>query len=152
MTADVLPIREATPADLEVLAAFTIEEAREAEGRILDPAAARDGVAAAFAPGEPKVRYWVAGEPPVAAISVTPEWSDWNAAPYWWIQSCYVVPAARGRRVFAAFLAHLRELAIEGGVAELRLLVHRDNDRAQAAYRRAGFAALPYDVMTLPLR
>jgi GNAT superfamily N-acetyltransferase len=147
-----LPIREASRDDLDLLAAFTVEEAREAEGRVLDVGAARDGVAAAFAPGEPKVRYWIAGAPPVAAVSVTPEWSDWNAAPYWWIQSCYVVPAARGRGVIGALLTHVRTAAAAVGVAELRLLVHRDNARARAAYVRAGYQALPYEVMTLPLR
>jgi GNAT superfamily N-acetyltransferase len=144
-------IRPATVADLDLLAQFTIEEAREAEGRALDPEAARDGVAAAFAPGEPKVRYWIAGEPPVGSVSVTPEWSDWNAAPYWWIQSCYVRPEARGRGVIGELLAAVRAEAAAAGVAELRLLVHRDNGRARAAYERAGYRGLPYDVMTLPL-
>lgn len=145
-----LKVREATPTDLEDLVRFTIEEAREAEGRVLDPAAARRGVAAAFAP-TPAARYWMitAGDdgPPLGSASVTVEWSDWNGGYYWWLQSAYIAPEARGRGLFAPLVAAITTAARAAGAVELRLLVHGDNARAVATYRREGFEDLPYRIM-----
>ena len=145
-----LKVREATPSDLEDLVRFTIEEAREAEGRALDPAAARRGVAAAFSP-TPAARYWLitAGDegPPLGSASVTVEWSDWNGGDYWWLQSVYIAPEARGRGLFPPLVAAITTAARAAGAVELRLLVHGDNARAVATYRREGFEDLPYRVM-----
>ena len=145
-----LEVREATASDLDDLVRFTIEEAREAEGRVLDPAAARRGVEAAFWPA-PAARYWLVtagtGGPPLGSASVTVEWSDWNGGYYWWLQSVYVAPEARGRGIFPPLVAAITAAARAAGAVELRLLVHADNGRAVATYRREGFEDLPYLVM-----
>ena len=51
----------------------------------------------------------------------------------------YVRPAARSTGAIDALLAAAAEWVAGLGLRELRLDVHRDNLRAQAAYRRAGF-------------
>lgn len=145
---DEVVVREAAPADLATLVRFTVEEAREAEERALTDEAARRAVEAAFAP-EPPVRYWLAeaGGRPIGSASVTREWSDWNGGYYWFLQSVYVAVEARGRGLFAHLLEAITRAARAEGAVELRLLVHRDNARAIAAYERAGFDDLPYRVM-----
>ncbi len=51
----------------------------------------------------------------------------------------YVRPAARGTGAIDALLAAAAEWAAAQGLDRLDLDVHRDNHRAQGAYRRAGF-------------
>jgi len=144
---DELSVREATREDVDLLAGFTLEEAREAEGRVLDPALARRAVEAAFSL-QAASRYWIASRAaPVGSASVTLEWSDWNAGHYWWLQSVYVVPEARGSGVVGRLVEEIVRAARAAGAVELRLLVHGDNQRAIAAYRRDGFEPLPYQVM-----
>jgi len=52
----------------------------------------------------------------------------------------YVSPAHRGSGAVDLLLAAAGEWAAGLGLTRLSLDVHRDNPRAQAAYRRAGFA------------
>jgi GNAT superfamily N-acetyltransferase len=143
-------VRAATVLDTEALVQFTVEEAREAEGRVLDRETARRGVEAAFG-SAPAARYWVGTlgpeGPPLACASVTLEWSDWTGGYYWWLQSVYVAPAMRGHRVFGLLVDAISQAARAAGAAELRLLVHAQNAPAFAAYRRSGFEELPYRVM-----
>jgi ribosomal protein S18 acetylase RimI-like enzyme len=72
----------------------------------------------------------------------------------------YVRPANRGSGAVDLLMAAAAEWAAAQGLAEVNLDVHRDNARAQAAYRRAGFAPTgetltgpigPEIVMALPL-
>lgn len=143
-------VREAVVGDVEALVTFTIEEAREAERRVLDREVARRGVEAAFSPERP-ARYWVATAgpdgPPVASASVTLEWSDWVGGFYWWLQGVYVAPAMRGQRVFGLLVDEIGKVAKQEGAVELRLLVHTDNVPAMAAYRRSGFEEMSYRVL-----
>jgi len=143
-------VRDATAGDIPVLASFVVEEAREAQNLALDPAAATRSVAAAF-DDRTLARYWILDDngAALAAIAVTREWSDWNAASYWWIQFVYLVPAARGRGLLARLVDHVSHLAHAAHAPELRLYVHPDNARAIRAYERVGFAPLPYRMMSL---
>ena len=129
-----------------------MEEAREAEGRSPDRSIVERAVLAAIADGKVE-RYWVAteGDELVGSSSVYSEWSDWNAAPYWWLQSFYLVPHARGRGLAARMIDHIEGEARAAGAVELRLYVHRDNARAARAYEKAGFADQPYRVLAKPL-
>ena len=95
--------REARAEEAPELARFQITLALETEGLPLDSAACARGVRAVFEdPG--KGRWYVAalGRDLAASLLVTPEWSDWFDGTIWWIQSVYVVPAHRGRRLFPA--------------------------------------------------
>lgn len=144
-------VREAVPADLERLAAFAAAEAAESERSTFPVAVVRRGVAAGLEDSA-LARYWVlvdgAGEV-VGNISVVREWSDWRAGYYWWIQSLYLQPPYRGKGLLGLLLERVRDEAAAAGALELRLYVHKENERAIRAYRREGFVELPYQIMAL---
>jgi ribosomal protein S18 acetylase RimI-like enzyme len=56
-----------------------------------------------------------------------------------YVAALYVDPAASGRGIGGALLDHAVAVLSEQGRADITLWVFRDNDRAQALYRRAGF-------------
>lgn len=146
-------IRRATPDDIDTLVAFTLDEAREAEGRALDTVAVRRGVQGGFA-DPPMALYWVAeaaGGRVVAATSIVTEWSNFGGASYWWVQSLFVTPEYRGTGLVERLLDHLADAAGAAGALELRLYAHRGNERALRVYRRYGFVESPYLIMTRPL-
>ncbi len=145
-----LRLRRAGPADLEALVDFNAAMARETEGRELDRGRLRAGVRAVL---EDPVRgvYWIAedvtAEPPpiLGALMITTEWSDWRNAWFWWIQSVYVVPEARGQGVYAALHRRVRaEARSRQDVCGLRLYVERGNRRAARVYEREGLCESAY--------
>lgn len=150
-----LVIRPANGADVPTLTGFILEEAHEAEGRTLDPVVVARGLTAAVLEGAVE-KYWVLERRDtgqlLGCMAVYAEWSDWYAAPYWWIQSFYIVPRARGRGLSRAMVDRLDEEGRSAGVVELRLYAHRNNKRALSAYRSAGFAAKEYEILGKPLR
>ena len=142
-------VRPATPADLPTVVAFNAALANETEGKRLDPATLAAGVAAALA-DPAKGHYAVAEEAGrvVGQCLVTLEWSDWRNGWFWWIQSVYVLPAARRGGVFRDLYRHLEAAAAaRPDVIGLRLYVERDNARAQATYASLGMAEEPYNLM-----
>jgi ribosomal protein S18 acetylase RimI-like enzyme len=144
-------VRDATLNDVGVLVEFLREEAREAQGLAIDVATATRAVTAVF-DDRSLARYWMLDDADgvaIGAIAVTREWSDWNAASYWWIQFVYVVERVRGQRLVGHLIDHVRGLAHAAGAPDLRLYVHPDNQRAVRAYERLGFARLPYHIMSL---
>ena len=146
-------VRSASLDDLPILTAFTLAEARAAEGRELDLERVQSGVRTGLTDPQ-RARYWVLVDEtgnPAGSISVVREWSDWQAGDYWWVQSVYLVPEVRGRGLLSKLLAAVKVAAVQAGALELRLYVHRDNQNAVRAYRRAGFAATAYEIFTLPL-
>jgi ribosomal protein S18 acetylase RimI-like enzyme len=149
MSAMSIVVRPATESDVDAIARYNAAMALESEHRELDPRTVRRGVHAALL--DPSLgRYFVADEggEVVGQLLITHEWSDWRNALFWWIQSVYVVPAARRRGVFRALLDHVRRLAdADPGVCGLRLYVERDNVRAQETYRRTGLVDTGYLVM-----
>src|SRR5882672_2262447 len=141
-------VRSATVDDIPDLARFLIDEAREAEGRALDADTATRAITAAL--HEPALaKYWLATAEGavIGAIAITREWSDWNAASYWYIQFVFVAPEQRGRGVLGQLVQRVVAAAGEAGAPELRLYVHPENARAIRAYERLGFAPLPYRMM-----
>jgi ribosomal protein S18 acetylase RimI-like enzyme len=147
-------IRKASRDDLDTLVAFTMEEAREAEGAEKDAEVVRRGVLAGL--DDPTVAsYWVAetkNAEVVASISVVTEWSNWHGGSYWWIQSLYIVPEHRGRGLVELLLDVVDEAARTAGALDLRLYAHTSNRRAIEVYRRCGFSTAPYIIMTRQLR
>ena len=76
---------------------------------------------------------------------VTYEWSDWRNAWFWWIQSVYVVPEARGRQLYSAMYDRVKEMAAaKGDVCGFRLYVETENDRAQRVYDKVGMQKSHY--------
>lgn len=146
-----LRIRPAYPRELSTLVEFNRAMARETESKELDPERSRLGVEAVFA--EPsRGTYYVAlrGEELVGALMLTSEWSDWRNGVFWWIQSVYVVPAARRAGVFRALYTHVLERArANPDVCGLRLYVERENERAQKVYENLGMKAAHYRMFEL---
>ena len=150
-------IREAQPADTDLLAQWMIAMAWETEHKHLDPATIRAGIAAGIA-DPAKARYFVAMQDaamaghetvgiPVGTLMLTTEWSDWRNGDWWWIQSVYVAPDHRRQGVFAALYRHVETLArATPGVVGLRLYVERDNASAHRTYQALGMVDAGYAI------
>ena len=141
-----LRIRPAYPREIATLVEFNRALAQETEARALDPVRLRAGVEAVFAE-QTRGTYYLAleGEEPLGGLLVTSEWSDWRNGVFWWIQSVYVVPAARRRGVFRRLYAHVLERArANPEVCGLRLYVDHENRSAQEVYRQLGMHAARY--------
>jgi len=142
-------IREAMPTDLPLLVGFACAMAWETEHKRLDADVVGRGIAAMFEQPA-RGRYFVAerdGEV-VGTLMLTYEWSDWRAGDWWWIQSVYVVDAARRSGVFSALYRHVREAAAaRGDVCGLRLYVEHDNRQALATYSALGMQDAGYRML-----
>ena len=144
-------VRPATTHDVATLVAFNAAMAQETEHRTLDRGRLHAGVANLLA-DPAKGAYRVAEEDGrvVGCLMLTREWSDWRDGDFWWIQSVYVLPEARGRGVFRALWDSLeREARATGNVAGLRLYVEKDNARARGVYAALGMAETDYRLYEL---
>jgi GNAT superfamily N-acetyltransferase len=140
-----LQIRAAEPADLASLVQWNAAMAWETEQKRLDPAILARGVAGVFE--QPQRGFYLVAErdgTAVASLLVTREWSDWRNGDFWWIQSVYVIPAARRSGVFRALHADVAQRARDAGAVGLRLYVETENERAQATYAQLGMQRCPY--------
>jgi ribosomal protein S18 acetylase RimI-like enzyme len=145
-------IRAATSADVADLVAWNTAMAWETERKTLDPGRLRRGVEGVLE--QPARGFYliaaIAGEA-AGGLLVTREWSDWRCGDFWWIQSVYVLPAARRRGVFRALHAAVEERAREAGAVGLRLYVETENTRAQATYEGLGMERCHYFMYEAPL-
>jgi ribosomal protein S18 acetylase RimI-like enzyme len=80
----------------------------------------------------------------IGSLLVTYEWSDWRNGDFWWIQSVYVLPAARRGGAFRALYAEVERRAAAAGAVGLRLYVETENHRAQATYAGLGMQRCHY--------
>ena len=143
----VVHVRPATLADLEFIVQGNLALATETENVSLDPDVLRAGVRTLLegnAPGQ----YWIADVDGRAAgqLLITFEWSDWRNRMIWWIQSVYVLHAARGRGVFRALYEQMRHEAKADKAGGLRLYVDTTNLRAQQVYKALGMNGDHYRV------
>jgi GNAT superfamily N-acetyltransferase len=140
--------RDGVPGDAHDIVEFQIAMAKETEEFDLDRAICTRGVHAVFA--DPTLgRYFVAEAEGrlLASLMITLEWSDWRDGMVWWIQSVYVVPELRGRRIYAGLYEHVKQLAgRDAQVRGIRLYVDKRNVRAQEVYRRMGMDGEHYQV------
>ena len=143
--------RDAVREDAATIVAFQLAMARETEEIDLNFETCTRGVNAVF--DDPtRGRYFIAevdGEA-IASLMITLEWSDWRNGVVWWIQSVYVRPSHRGRRVYAGLYQHVRELVRSvPDIRGIRLYVDRRNTTAQEVYRRCGMNGEHYQVFEL---
>jgi hypothetical protein len=140
--------RPATVADAPTIVDYQLRLALETEEIVLDPTICRAGVHAVFE--RPSLGcYHVAEENGrlLASTLLTYEWSDWRNGVVWWIQSVYVPPADRHRRVFAGLYQYLQTLAdADPLVRGMRLYVDLRNQTAQSVYTRLGMNGEHYRV------
>lgn len=139
--------RKATVSDIGTLVRFNSSMAEETEGKKLSPAVLTAGVRSVF--DDPSKGFYVLAEAdgsPVGALLITPEWSDWRNAHYWWVQSVYVEPAYRRRGIYRVLHRYVEELAsAAGNVGGLRLYVHSKNSTAKAVYEKLGMVKSRYE-------
>ena len=149
-----ISVRKATLDDVERIAAFQQAMALETEGKTLDGATLRQGIACVFdAPQKGFYLVAVAGAAEdgtvqvVGSLLITYEWSDWRNATFWWIQSVYVDAGWRRRGVYRAMYAQVLELAdSRGDVCGIRLYVERTNAVARRTYDSLGMHKSHYDL------
>lgn len=140
-----VPIRPATITDLPELVAWNAAMAWETEHKRLDLATLQRGVRGVFE--KPQRGFYLVAEHDggaVGSLLVTYEWSDWRGGDFWWIQSVYVVPAARRGGVFRALYADVEQRAVAAGAIGLRLYVETENGQAQATYEGLGMQRCHY--------
>lgn len=140
--------RAARLEDAGLIVDFQIAMAEETEQIRLDREVCSQGVKAVL--NDAKLgRYFVAeiGGSVVASTLITYEWSDWRNGLVWWIQSVYVVPAARRQGVYGGLYRYLQELAKgDPDVRGIRLYVDRRNEAAKEVYTRLGMNGEHYQV------
>ena len=144
-----IDIREATSEDAATIAAFNQGIARETEGKELDETTILAGVSRLLADPS-RGRYWLAEVDGrvVGQTMVTYEWSDWRNGNVWWIQSVYVASDYRRQGVFSALYRAVEALAqADADACGIRLYVEKQNDAAQATYRKLGMQGDTYLVM-----
>ncbi len=139
-------IRIATTNDIDSQVEFNKAMALETEGKRLDTDIVRTAVESIF---EDKAKgfYVVAEEDGELAGSllVTYEWCDWRNAWWWWVQSVYIRPEARGKRIYSQLYDFVKANAVEAGnVYGIRLYVENENTHAQRVYERLGMQQSPY--------
>jgi GNAT superfamily N-acetyltransferase len=135
-----LRYRDAVRDDANAIVAFQIAMAAETESLELDRKTVTAGVAAVFDDAS-LGRYFVGedGGEVVASLMITYEWSDWRNGNVWWIQSVYVVPSHRGRRIYAGLYQHVQALVeAQPSLRGIRLYVDKRNTVAQEVYTRLG--------------
>ena len=139
-------IRRAELRDAPAIAAFNTAMARETEGKVLVPERVNAGVQRLL--GDPSLGFYLVAESGgevVGCLMVTNEWSDWRNGLFWWIQSVYIVPAARRTGVYRRLYDHIRRLAeSDPGICGFRLYVEKDNATAQRTYGSLGMSETDY--------
>jgi len=142
-----IEIREGDVRDLELLVEFQLEMAWTTETRQLERETVKRGISTILS--DPNKGFYVVAECEGKVLGVamtTFEFSDWNAAPYWWFQSVFVKPEYRKTGIFRQIYNFIRERGIKSQAHSLRLYVASDNTLAQNVYKILGFQELPYKV------
>lgn len=135
-----LEIRKAILSDSEFIQNAQLAMALETENMKLDPEIVKMGVSNVFSDPS-KGLYWAAefeGKV-VGCLLVTLEWSDWRNGWMWWIQSVYVVPEFRGKKVYKEMYLYLQKFVTESkDIRGLRLYVDKTNEKAVQVYNKLG--------------
>lgn len=139
-------IRMAKAEDAPALVDFNQKMALETEGKHLDNDVLSKGVSAVFS--DDRKGFYVVAESDsgiVGGLMVTYEWSDWRNGWFWWIQSVYIVPEARGTGLYSRLYEFVKQkAAAAGGVCGFRLYVEKENEHAQRVYTKVGMEETYY--------
>jgi ribosomal protein S18 acetylase RimI-like enzyme len=141
-------IRDAHVNDAQTISEFNIAMALETEQKKLERTKIEPGVIAVFQ--RPELGFYLVGEISgriAGCLMVTPEWSDWRNAFFWWVQSVYVAPEFRNRGVYKALYNTVRERAENRPeICGCRLYVEQENESAQHAYEKLGMKKTCYQM------
>ena len=141
-----MDIRIAVASDASSLVEFNQAMALETEGKQLDNSVLTRGVNKVFL--DPNKGFYVAAEEDgviIGGLMVTFEWSDWRDAWFWWIQSVYIRPQARGKGLYRQMYEFVKDHARKkGDVCGFRLYVETENANARSVYDKVGMSASHY--------
>ena len=141
-----MDIRIATKDDAAAMVGFNQAMAKETEDKHLNEEVLSKGVAAVF--DDPNKGFYVVADDGgriVGGLMITFEWSDWRNGWFWYVQSVYVRPEARGKKVYSQLYQFVKDRASEkGNVCGFRLYVEKENERAQAVYKKLGMEETYY--------
>lgn len=141
-----ISIRKAGAADADTIVNFNVAMALETEDKGLDRELVTKGVQAVIE--DPGKGFYLLAEFEgriVGQLMVTFEWSDWRNGNFWWIQSVYVVPELRGKKIFSILYREVEAMAKQqSGVPGLRLYVEKDNSVARKVYVNMGMSESDY--------
>ena len=139
-------IRIATKEDAAAMVEFNQAMALDTEHKHLDKDILSNGVAAVF--DDPRKGFYVVAEVDgeiVGGLMVTFEWSDWRNGWFWWIQSVYIRPEGRGKSIYSKLYDFVKQRAAEAeNVCGFRLYVEKENEHAQAVYKKLGMEETYY--------
>lgn len=139
-------IRIAQTSDAAALVEFNQAMALETEEKKLEPDVLRPGVESVFQ--DASKGFYVVAETEgeiIGGLMITYEWSDWRNAWFWWIQSVYILPKARGQSIYSRLYDFVKQRAREkGDVCGFRLYVEKENVHAQRVYEKVGMESSYY--------
>ncbi|GAB4172570.1 MAG: GNAT family N-acetyltransferase [Calditrichia bacterium] len=139
-------VRKATDQDIPTIVRFNAAMAQETEQLILNQEILTNGVLRLFR--QPEYGFYIVAESGgevVGCLMITYEWSDWRNGLFWWIQSVYVKPEWRRKKVYSSMINKIKEMAGEDkDVIGFRLYVDKDNKVAQQTYRNQGMSPCHY--------
>lgn len=142
-----MEIRIADIKDANNLVEFNQAMALETEGKRLETAVLQSGVEAVF--NDEKKGFYVVAEDEngkiIGGLMITFEWSDWRDKWFWWIQSVYILPEARGQKLYKRMYDFVKAKARNNGnVCGFRLYVEKENINAQNVYEKCGMESSHY--------
>ncbi len=139
-------IRIAKIEDAPHLVEFNQAMALETEGIRLETTILQNGVEAVF--HDEKKGFYIVAEDEnkiIGGLMITFEWSDWRNCWFWWIQSVYILPEARGRKIYSRLYEFVKaEARTSGNVCGFRLYVENENVNAQKVYEKVGMQGSHY--------
>ncbi|MGC9331794.1 MAG: GNAT family N-acetyltransferase [Bacteroidales bacterium] len=144
-----MKIRPAIKCDIKELVAFQMAMARETENITLENKTVERGITAVINDIQ-KARYFVAEQNKklLGCFMVTPEWSDWRAGFFIWLQSVYVIPEYRKQGVYNAMYAYLKDIVKNNSDYKgIRLYVDKANQNAIHVYEKTGMHKTNYQML-----
>lgn len=149
---EVIRIRKAVQTDIEEIADYNIQMAKETEDKRLYRASVLKGVKAVLE--DPCKGFYLVAEEKrgtkngiVGQLMITFEWSDWRNKWFWWMQSVYVDSKFRNQKIFTKLYKETLRLAkLDGDVCGLRLYVEEHNKSAKNVYKTLGITRTCYEM------
>lgn len=144
-----MKVRPAIKEDIDKLVEFQLSMAKETEDKELDVKTVKRGISAVLNDAQ-KARYFVATEDKEAlgCFMVTPEWSDWRAGYFIWLQSVYVDPDHREKGVFNEMYSYLKDIVTNNSdYIGIRLYVDSGNYTAIEVYKKSGLKMPDYTIL-----
>ncbi len=144
-----MKIRPAIKTDIKTLVEFQLAMAKETENLSLDIKTLEQGIKSVINDVQ-KAKYFVAEENKklIGCFMVTPEWSDWRAGYFIWLQSVYVIPEFRKKGVYRAMYAYLKDIVKTNmDYKGIRLYVDKANENAIKVYEKTGMHTTNYQML-----